>query len=64
MKTSFVLGTHNSDFVQVCADNRAYKQFGNSVVVPVFRAVAKLMKSELIDPIPKNLSSSKKGGRQ
>ncbi|OFC69856.1 DNA (cytosine-5-)-methyltransferase [Alteromonas confluentis] len=54
----------DSDFVQVCADNRAYKQFGNSVVVPVFRAVAKLMKSELIDPITKNLSSSKKGGRQ
>ncbi|ODP99889.1 MULTISPECIES: DNA (cytosine-5-)-methyltransferase [Salinivibrio] len=31
------------DFNIVCADTSAYKQFGNSVVVPVFRAVAKLM---------------------
>ncbi len=38
------------DFRQVCADNRAYKQFGNSVVVPVFRAVAMLMKSKLFTP--------------
>lgn len=42
-------GELDSDFRQVCADNSAYKQFGNSVVVPVFRAVARLMKSELIE---------------
>jgi DNA (cytosine-5)-methyltransferase 1 len=35
---------HDSNFRIVCADTAAYKQFGNSVVVPVFRAVAKLIK--------------------
>lgn len=34
----------DTDFRIVCADASAYKQFGNSVVVPVFRAVAQLMK--------------------
>ena len=33
----------DTDFRLVCADNKAYKQFGNSVVVPVFRSVAKLL---------------------
>jgi len=33
----------DTDFRIVCADNKAYKQFGNSVVVPVFRSVAKLL---------------------
>ncbi len=31
------------------SDTQAYKQFGNSVVVPVFTAVAKLMKSRIIE---------------
>ncbi len=31
------------------SDTQAYKQFGNSVVVPVFSAVAKLMKSRIVD---------------
>lgn len=31
------------DFVIPVSDTQAYKQFGNSVVVPVFRAVAKLV---------------------
>ncbi|MDC5848189.1 DNA (cytosine-5-)-methyltransferase [Vibrio europaeus] len=35
---------NDSDFRIVCADASAYKQFGNSVVVPVFRAVAQLIK--------------------
>ncbi|EKO3581904.1 DNA (cytosine-5-)-methyltransferase [Vibrio metschnikovii] len=34
-----------SEFRIVCADAPAYKQFGNSVVVPVFSAVAKLLTS-------------------
>lgn len=34
----------DNGFRIVCADMAAYKQFGNSVVVPVFRAVAQLMK--------------------
>ncbi|MCW8332042.1 DNA (cytosine-5-)-methyltransferase [Photobacterium sp. SDRW27] len=33
----------DTDFRIVCADASAYKQFGNSVVVPVFRAVAELL---------------------
>lgn len=33
-----------SDFIIPVSDTQAYKQFGNSVVVPVFEAVAKLMK--------------------
>lgn len=38
----------DTDFRIVCADTAAYKQFGNSVVVPVFRAVAKLLKNNVI----------------
>ena len=30
------------------SDTQAYKQFGNSVVVPVFAAVAKLMKPRIL----------------
>jgi DNA (cytosine-5)-methyltransferase 1 len=33
----------DTDFRIVCADTSAYKQFGNSVVVPVFRSVAGLL---------------------
>ena len=32
------------------SDTRAYKQFGNSVVVPVFREVARLMRPLLLEP--------------
>jgi DNA (cytosine-5)-methyltransferase 1 len=34
----------DTDFVIPVSDTRAYKQFGNSVVVPVFKAVAELMR--------------------
>ncbi|MEI8633541.1 DNA cytosine methyltransferase [Vibrio sp. PP-XX7] len=34
----------DTDFRIVCADTSAYKQFGNSVVVPVFKSVATLLK--------------------
>ncbi|MDC6120857.1 DNA (cytosine-5-)-methyltransferase [Serratia rubidaea] len=37
----------DTDFRIVCADTPAYKQFGNSVVVPVFRSVAKLLENSL-----------------
>lgn len=37
-----------SDFRIPVSDTQAYKQFGNSVVVPVFTAVAKLMESRLV----------------
>jgi len=38
---------NDNDFRIVCADTSAYKQFGNSVVVPVFRSVACLLKKYL-----------------
>lgn len=37
-----------SNFVIPVSDTQAYKQFGNSVAVPVFRAVAKLMKDRIL----------------
>lgn len=43
-KPEFARNVNDTDFRIVCADASAYKQFGNSVVVPVFRAVAKLLK--------------------
>jgi DNA (cytosine-5)-methyltransferase 1 len=39
----------DTDFRIVCADTPAYKQFGNSVVVPAFRAVAQLLRSHLVN---------------
>lgn len=38
-----------SDFRIPVSDTRAYKQFGNSVVVPAFEAVANLMKPKIIE---------------
>jgi DNA (cytosine-5)-methyltransferase 1 len=50
-----------SNFVIPVSDTQAYKQFGNSVVVPVFEAVAKLMKPYIIKAKKqKNLKSRKK----
>ena len=37
-----------SEFIIPVSDTRAYKQFGNSVVIPVFEAVAKLMKPQIM----------------
>jgi DNA (cytosine-5)-methyltransferase 1 len=37
-----------SEFRIPVSDTQAYKQFGNSVVVPVFEAVARLMESRII----------------
>ncbi len=36
------------EFVIPVSDTQAYKQFGNSVAVPVFEAVARLMKSRVV----------------
>lgn len=44
-KPNFDRKSEDTDFKIVCADTAAYKQFGNSVVVPVFRSVAKLLSS-------------------
>jgi len=38
----------SSEFRIPVSDTQAYKQFGNSVVVPVFAAVAKLMKDRIL----------------
>ena len=40
--------TDESNFIIPVSDTQAYKQFGNSVVVPVFAAVAKLMKPYIL----------------
>ncbi|KGM06945.1 DNA-cytosine methyltransferase [Methylophaga thiooxydans] len=37
-----------SEFVIPVSDTQAYKQFGNSVAVPVFEAIAKLLKKKII----------------
>lgn len=42
-----------ADFVIPVSDTQAYKQFGNSVVVPVFQAVAQLMKDRVMLAISK-----------
>nr|WP_257264131.1 DNA (cytosine-5-)-methyltransferase [Endozoicomonas sp. ONNA2] len=42
------------------SDTQAYKQFGNSVVVPVFSAVARLMKDRIVAARQKNKSRKKK----
>ena len=44
-------GTGESSFVIPVSDTQAYKQFGNSVVVPVFSAVAQIMKPEVLRAI-------------
>src|SRR5690606_18615414 len=41
-------GPETAEFRIPVSDTQAYKQFGNSVVVPVFSAVARLMKSRII----------------
>lgn len=40
-----------ADFKIPVSDTQAYKQFGNSVVVPVFEAVAKQMRSVIVDAV-------------
>jgi DNA (cytosine-5)-methyltransferase 1 len=43
-KPHWLRDKHETDFVIPVSDTRAYKQFGNSVVVPAFKAVAELMR--------------------
>ena len=47
------------DYIIPVSDTRAYKQFGNSVVVPMFRAVAEFIKPYIID-VPQEKQSDKK----
>ncbi|MGM8936098.1 DNA (cytosine-5-)-methyltransferase [Pseudomonas neustonica] len=46
-----------SSFVIPVSDTQAYRQFGNSVAVPVFEAVASLMKDRIIAARTKTLES-------
>jgi DNA (cytosine-5)-methyltransferase 1 len=41
-------GPRESNFRIPVSDTQAYKQFGNSVVVPVFEAVARLMRARIV----------------
>jgi DNA (cytosine-5)-methyltransferase 1 len=41
-------GPGEANFRIPVSDTQAYKQFGNSVVVPVFAAVAALMKERIV----------------
>lgn len=47
-------GPSGSKFKIPVSDTQAYRQFGNSVVVPVFAAVAKLMKSRILEGKKRN----------
>lgn len=49
-----------SDFVIPVSDTQAYRQFGNSVVVPVFMAVAKLMKPYIMKATKNNKKARNK----
>ena len=49
-----------NEFKIPVSDTQAYKQFGNSVVVPVFAAVAKLMKTHIKAAIDKQLKVERK----
>jgi DNA (cytosine-5)-methyltransferase 1 len=53
-------GPSDSNFRIPVSDTQAYRQFGNSVVVPVFAAVAKMMKSRIIEGKKKNSRLLKK----
>lgn len=57
-------GPGKAEFRIPVSDTQAYKQFGNSVVVPVFEAVAKLMESRILDAKLKRQSLSKKKARK
>ncbi|MFT4804053.1 MAG: DNA (cytosine-5)-methyltransferase 1 [Psychroserpens sp.] len=46
-------------FVIPVSDTQAYRQFGNSVVVPVFRAVAELMKGQIYKAVKLNTIKKK-----
>ncbi len=45
-----------SRFVIPVSDTQAYRQFGNSVVVPVFEAVARLMEPRILAAAAKSLA--------
>jgi len=50
---------NESNFVSPVSDTQAYRQFGNSVVVPVFRAVAELMRDRIYKAVKIDRKSKK-----
>jgi DNA (cytosine-5)-methyltransferase 1 len=54
-------GPNQSAFKIPVSDTQAYKQFGNSVVVPVFTAVAKMMVPRVLQAKETKISSAGKG---
>ncbi|GHD77584.1 DNA (cytosine-5-)-methyltransferase [Vogesella fluminis] len=56
----------DDSFVIPVSDTRAYKQFGNSVVMPVFHAVAEIMKPRIVaeqfEPVIKDMWESNGSG--
>ena len=46
------------------SDTQAYRQFGNSVIVPVFAAVARLLQSRILQAVALRDSETGDGGRQ
>jgi len=53
-------GPNESNFKVPVSDTQAYRQFGNSVAVPVFRAVAKLMRPRILQAIQKQQKKNTK----
>lgn len=49
---------HDRDFIIPVSDTQAYRQFGNSVVVPVFRAVAQLLEPYVVSAVTDNQNKS------
>ncbi len=50
-KTGTERQADDQDFVIPVSDTQAYRQFGNSVVVPVFRGIARLLEPYIKDDI-------------
>ena len=48
-------------FPQVVSDTQAYKQFGNSVAVPVFKEVARIMKPHIQEILTRDTAYQKAG---
>ncbi|KAB2684293.1 DNA cytosine methyltransferase, partial [Brucella pseudogrignonensis] len=53
---------YDDDFRIPVSDTQAYKQFGNSVAVPVFAEVARIMQPHILDLIAQSRTPARKVG--
>ncbi len=53
---------YDDDFRIPVSDTQAYKQFGNSVAVPVFAEVARIMQPYILDLIAESKTPARKVG--